>query len=412
MAPFDVHTLLSPHAPAALVQAQALLVADDQQGFRALLTQNKTLAQLSDLYGVNVLHLAVAHGSTLAIRHALQASVDLDATDRYGNTPVLWACQHPAPLAGEMLRQFAGVSSSASTTLNRLQQTNHDGDNALHIAAQQGQTSTCEQLIVDLFMDPNVTNNDGQTVLHLLAQRPASETIAWRTLLQHGADPAIKDHHGRTAQDLASTAGAPERAQALVQSVDRGPALTALLTSKTMPLSVRQRRLQQMIRLGTDVNTVVDHMTPLTRAVNNAWGTLVWVLLVDGRADPNACVNPDQRDHPLYRAVNNPKVPPNLIEVLVAAGADINVQALGQHRRTPLHVAANDHAQNTLDKVTTLLEAGANPLLRDEDGHTPWDLARHPSAVATALAEAQVRWEQAVLSTDAGDAPARVRPRL
>ena len=61
----------------------------------------------------------------------------------------------------------------------------------------------------------------------------------------------------------------------------------------------------------------------------------------------------------------------HLIEILLQAGANPNVQVDNNHLSTPLHRAAFFASEK---KVKLLLRSGANPLLKNSQGETPLDL--------------------------------------
>ncbi|KAL5860050.1 hypothetical protein ACOSQ4_001346 [Xanthoceras sorbifolium] len=71
----------------------------------------------------------------------------------------------------------------------------------------------------------------------------------------------------------------------------------------------------------------------------------------------------------------------NVAETLIQLGANINAYRPGRHGGTPLHHAAKRGLEST---VKLLLYRGANVLVRNDDCHTPLDVARikgHNSAV-------------------------------
>ncbi len=73
-----------------------------------------------------------------------------------------------------------------------------------------------------------------------------------------------------------------------------------------------------------------------------------------------------------------------MVTMLIAAGA--NVDARDRFGQSPLHDAASygvydfqeGHAG---DCIFALLDGGANPLARDAEGRTPWDLAQENDAL-------------------------------
>jgi ankyrin repeat protein len=63
-----------------------------------------------------------------------------------------------------------------------------------------------------------------------------------------------------------------------------------------------------------------------------------------------------------------------LVGILIERNADVN--ARGCYGWTPLHYAVHEGRQISIVLVQILLEAGANPLIKDDKGFTPADWAR------------------------------------
>ncbi|WP_461032733.1 ankyrin repeat domain-containing protein [Streptomyces mayteni] len=62
---------------------------------------------------------------------------------------------------------------------------------------------------------------------------------------------------------------------------------------------------------------------------------------------------------PHLRVIPGPDIAPDVVEALLAAGADPN--AADEHGRTPVHNAVTSLGRNTLDALRLLLEAGGDP---------------------------------------------------
>ncbi|WP_344593219.1 ankyrin repeat domain-containing protein [Actinomadura vinacea] len=88
---------------------------------------------------------------------------------------------------------------------------------------------------------------------------------------------------------------------------------------------------------------------------------------------------------PYLRVKSGPDIAPDVVEALLAAGADPNVaDELG---RTPLHDAVTSVSRNTLDALRLLLEAGGDPHARmDDTTQRPYGPAsRTPLTIAQEL---------------------------
>jgi len=117
-------------------------------------------------------------------------------------------------------------------------------------------------------------------------------------------------------------------------------------------------------------------------------------LLLDNHADPNLSSN--DHDTPLHNVCRN-SIDHIVIRLLLEKGAEPNL--LNSNGMTPLHcIAENRFLGNTrydipfTQSIKLLIDAGADPTIRDEDDHTPSEhasLQGIPTPVVTALQHAE-----------------------
>ena len=229
--------------------------------------------------------------------------------------------------------------------------------------------------LLDAGADPNVRNASGQTPLHWAVTGATPAIVA--ALLGAGADPNARDEDGTTPLGTMAY---------LTASGERVPAIVAALVSA-----------------GADPNPrTEDGRTPLHAA--HIGGSAAFVAaLIEAGADPNARMQ-DGRT-PLHMAATG--VATTIVAALADAGADPNARM--EDGWTPLHVAAAFRAPPTIadtppdvgvDRVEdfaavlewghamhlarvaekipavvdALLDAGADPNAKAQNGRTPWDV--------------------------------------
>ena len=96
------------------------------------------------------------------------------------------------------------------------------------------------------------------------------------------------------------------------------------------------------------------------------------LLLAHGSHVHRFSHNP-MRNQPLHACIALSR-DPETVRILIAQGADVNMAQAGGY--TPLHQAA---AAGLIEVTKILLEAGAKPDLRCDQGKTPADYARERS---------------------------------
>jgi cytohesin len=159
--------------------------------------------------------------------------------------------------------------------------------------------------------------------------------------------------------------------------------------------------ISTLIEEGADVNSTNDEGNTILHLVVKSRKMDLATLLIDNGADPN--VRNKEGNSPLHIAVNNNRV--EMVKMLIEKGADVNLE--GKHKSlptqecTPLHIAVIESSMTKLalarlisqddtnpgiprrkersadsDRIIAiLLEAGANPNVKDGDGSTPLMLA-------------------------------------
>ena len=163
-----------------------------------------------------------------------------------------------------------------------------------------------------------------------------------------------------------------------------------LLLNADWIASASEKQIIKQIEKGTDLNQIDSRtgLTPLIYLIEvrgnwaqkpNSANRLVTIML-ERDADPNLRAGDPQDKNfstdwagitPLYLAVAHGLAP--MVETLLKAGADPNVPARFQNR-SPLMLAVVLGADENINIVRMLLEAGADPDLADASGETPLTL--------------------------------------
>ena len=126
--------------------------------------------------------------------------------------------------------------------------------------------------------------------------------------------------------------------------------------------------VKKMLKADPTLATAADDMgfTALHNAVGEDYPKLV-KLLIDAGADVSA--TNDEGMTPLHIAQCA-----SAVKALVAAGANVNARARGG--MTPLIVQSTEGGDTgSLETMATLLKAGADPNVKDDDGQTAMDYA-------------------------------------
>lgn len=350
---------------------------------------------------------AVKDGDLTTTLSLLKQHVDVNVPQADGTTALAWAVrENNADLVDRLLK--AGADAKAA---------NRYGVTPLYLACVNGSASIIEKLL-KAGADPNSATTEGETALMTVAR--SGNVEAAKVLIAHGADVNSKEQwrqqtplmwasaecHPEVAQELIAH-GADVNAEQVEWHWERQ--VTKEPREKWMPLggftplhfAARQGCLagaEVLVKAGAQINAKNPNgFSPILLAIINAHYDVA-AYLANAGADVN--ITDEVGRTPLYAAVDMHTLPESnlpwpsevnnklssfdLIQVLLAHGANVNAQLLKQQPyrskvdrgadtmlttgATPLLRAAK---AGDVEVVKALLAKGADPKLTTRFGMTP-----------------------------------------
>jgi ankyrin repeat protein len=215
------------------------------------------------------------------------------------------------------------------------------------------------QFLISQGANVNARNKKGETPLMKACKIKSSTDIIWY-LLQAGADPNIRDKQ----KDIPARF-CLENIELVRLLVEAGTDIhfrdeheRTLLLFSALP-AVPTEVLAYLLEVGSEVNAQdVFSDTPLMYACRYKEGLEKTILLLSAGADPN---NEDSKGDTVLSGCS-----PDLMEVLLEAGADINRPNV-RYGRTPLQMASS---WGRTEGVEKLLQLGADAEIEDSRGNT------------------------------------------
>ena len=312
------------------------------------------------------LHRGENSESRARILALLNEGADPNVVDDHGNTPM-----HYAALLGfseDILKTLIAAGGRCGTR-------NAAGETPLHYAAHNINTLFPQKAYIQALIacgaNPNAQDQGGNTPLHMAFLMPAppyelgtsgtggvavgqqqhvvkEDTL--RSLLTNGANPNIKNRAGDSP-------------------------LMVAIKQKT-----RVSIIRTLLTRGADPNTTDAQKTPaLVRTIYNysrRWTggedpVHVIQLLIRAGAHPKNST-PDGSTALHHAVLNNSDF--SVHRTLVAAGARPNAQ--DRNGDTPLHRLVRDPGRGH-EAVKKLIQLGADPCIRNNNGQVPRDVAAH-----------------------------------
>lgn len=303
--------------------------------------------------GATALHWAAHRDRPVMVTHLLDAGANVDATDDHGTTPLALAC-----LNGSLPVVQTLLAAGADPNLERT-----NGETALMTAARVGNLDVVRQLVA-AGADPNATETTlGQTAL--MRAIAENHTTVARVLLEIGGSVSARSTNRFTPLLFAAQQGNIEAARLLLSAgadvnetapdgiggntnartrfVPNTEAAALLVAIDSQHPEMALFLLEQ----GADPNHSGAGRTALHAAVQRQMPDLVTALLERG-ANPNA-----RLEKPL------PFVSRRILQANGLSPSNIG--------GTPFFLAASF---GDLESMRLLVEAGADPMLRTNDGTT------------------------------------------
>jgi ankyrin repeat protein len=346
----------------------------DRASVRALLETGADV-NLAQVDGTTALHWAAFHDDAELVALLLRAGAEVNAANRYGVPPLAQACINGNAAIVKLLLEAGGDANAALK----------GGETVLMLAARSGSAEAVQALLAR-GANPNASERLGQTVLMWAAAEGQTDVI--HALIQAGADINASLDSGFTPFFFAVREG---RLDVVKQLLAAGVDVNAMLQPAEEDLARGGNSFQRQRRRNRAQIT-----SPLLMAVQNAHFELA-LALVDAGADPNDVRTGFTPLH-MIPGVRKPDssdisdgAPPrgagsvsstDFVREIVERGADVNFRLAEGTRRmpntssqietagaTPLLFAA-DRADVPLMRL--LLESGADPLLPNFNGTTPF----------------------------------------
>ncbi|KAI9673848.1 MAG: hypothetical protein M1822_009584 [Bathelium mastoideum] len=317
----------------------------------------------------NGLHLAARYGLSYIIQMILEqesrSSINIDAKDGYGRTPLSWAAGggHEAVVRQLLATEKVDVDAKDTT----------DGQTPLSWAAGGGHEAVVRQLLATEKVDVDAKDTtDGRTPLSQAAEG-GHEAVVRQLLATEKVDVDAKDTtDGQTPLWLAAEGGHEAVVQQLLatEKVD----VDAKDEDGRTPLSQAARRgheavVRQLLateKVDVDAKDTTDGRTPLSQAAEGGHEAVVQQLLATEKVDVDAKDTTDGRTPLSWVAEGGHEAV--VRQLLATEKVDVDAKDTTDGR-TPLSGAAERGHEAVVQQLLATEKVDVDA--KDRDGRTP-----------------------------------------
>ncbi|CAB0031723.1 unnamed protein product [Trichogramma brassicae] len=335
-----------------------------------------------DKNGNTPLHLAIFYDNPNLLEMLLVRGADLNSLNKDGLTPLHSICNKEEE-ADDLAKRFFEIGEKFNKPV-RIDSRDIDGNTPLHVAIHKNHVNLIGFLLRK-GADPNSPNKNGETPLHRICEANIDDLTVEMIFKicdekHHLMQVDAQDKRGKRPLHVAIKNGNIKLVEILMgRGADPNSATNIGLT----PLHYNCKRdvdedvtMKRFFEIGNNVNKPVQvdprdkfSYTPLHWAMKRGHKSMVELLLRKG-ADPHS--TNDKGETPLhivcakdgddFESVNK------FFDVNDELARPVRVDARDKSGRTPLYRAVlKGHKRVTI----SLLRRGANPNLADEKGLTP-----------------------------------------
>ncbi|KAL8381645.1 hypothetical protein RB595_005772 [Gaeumannomyces hyphopodioides] len=344
-------------------------------GVTAVAAVRQRIIDMPDMTGWRALHMAVDSESEEVVRWLLENGASADSATigiiRPGRTALHLAASKSSEAGVRIVRELLknGANPGVPTMFG--------GNTPLHYAVQAGSAETVRALLLHKpsgkqpAADPNMPNHSGITALHKAVVIPGMDAIV-EILLENGANPEKPSALDKVAVVRGVKAAKKVSISALKRTSLQPAAVLDMAADAVRGAVTNETALHMAVRVRGTEETVKKQLEWYTK--NNK---------------PAMASKDSMGRTPLHAAVcgggfaTHTKL---LVESGIVSNSDINAQ--DKDGKTPLSLYVQRLSQPGVlselgdpavlgEVFGTLLDAGASPWVRDRDGKSAVDYAKH-----------------------------------